>query len=518
MAFNPDVSLNMLQRIAAQRAIKSGTNLPPQMIGDSTGVSQMDPAFMAAVRQEMMGQGPEEQPEVAQPQAAPEASQNSPTAALMAGAADAGRVAAMANGGEVKGYAEGGKSVFERLKALLPEYDNTTRDDTSMLQAQGYSLPLDMPLKERMRRKAEGEAYRSQQEMANRLAAQRGVEVSPGIDPSFNAAESTLTKESMPMLTSLQGFAPPQVSPVDYAPPSFQDSEAPAAVAAPRANAAAAAAKALTTPPPAAVEPGKPDPAAEAMNARKQVESDAYKERMDKLLSDDQPLSAQDKWMALARAGFAAAAGSSPNALQNIGAGLGKGVESLDELRKERAINRMKQATLLQSQRSEDLSNDARNRQLDISQGGLTLQQEKEKREAKNAEIDDPINRAYKKALTIAALKADKPDAFMARVDAFRKAMPNASEEDILDRAAGYDSKSPNQYTITKDALNYARQDPIVKALAESPASFNPTPEFTKKLEDAMEAAKQRYLSQSGAGSKSSPPSAGGRVNFADLP
>jgi hypothetical protein len=53
------------------------------MTGDSTGVSTIDPAFMAAVRQEVMGQGPEEQPEIAQRQAAPEAPQDSTTQALM---------------------------------------------------------------------------------------------------------------------------------------------------------------------------------------------------------------------------------------------------------------------------------------------------------------------------------------------------------------------------------------------------------------------------------------------------
>ena len=490
MAFNPDVSLNMLQRIAAQRAIKSGTNLPPQMIGDSTGVSQMDPAFMAAVRQEMMGQGPEEQPEVAQPQAAPEAPQNSPTAALMAGAADAGRVAAMANGGEVKGYAEGGKSVFERLKALLPEYDNTTRDDTSILQAQGYSLPLDMPLKERMRRKAEGEAYRSQQEMANRLAAQRGVEVSPGIDPSFNAAESTLTKEPMPMPTSLQGFAPPQVSPVDYAPSSFQAPEAPAAVAVPRANAAAAAAKALTTPPPAAVEPGKPDPAAEAMNARKQEESNAYKERMDKLLSDDQPLSAQDKWMALARAGFAAAAGSSPFALQNIGAGLSKGVESLDELRKERAINRMKQATLLQSQRSEDLSNEARNRQLDISSRGVEIQGAREKRESEADIAERPAKMELLKAQAQAQLASaayslsgvelrktsgGKADNIMTRAKALMAEAEESGNPISLDEAIQRQYKDTSQLN-QKDLVTLATK------LIDPTALYGKTPEQVQSI------------------------------------
>ena len=130
MAFNPDISLNMLQRQAAERAFKQGTNLPPQMIpsqmippqqlpkmiGDSTGVSQMDPDFMAAVRQQVMGQGPEEQPEISQPQAAPEAPQESSTAALMSGAADASRVAAMAHGGAVRGYADGGANSIMPLQ------------------------------------------------------------------------------------------------------------------------------------------------------------------------------------------------------------------------------------------------------------------------------------------------------------------------------------------------------------------------------------------------------------------
>jgi len=127
MAFNPmqqqqspDMLMAMMtdprstpqQRMAAMSALntmRGGANAPqpPQMTGDGTGVSDMDPAFMAAVRQEMMGQGPEEQPEIQQRQAAPEAPENPATAALMSGAADAARVAAMAQGGAVKGYADG---------------------------------------------------------------------------------------------------------------------------------------------------------------------------------------------------------------------------------------------------------------------------------------------------------------------------------------------------------------------------------------------------------------------------
>ena len=121
MAMMTDPRATPQQRMAAMSALnamRGGANAPqpPQMTGDSTGVSDMDPAFMAAVRQEMTGQGPEAQPEIAQRQAAPEAPQESSTAALMSGAADASRVAAMAHGGAVKGYAEG-EEVDEEDKA-----------------------------------------------------------------------------------------------------------------------------------------------------------------------------------------------------------------------------------------------------------------------------------------------------------------------------------------------------------------------------------------------------------------
>ena len=158
MAFNPDISLNMLQRQAAERAFKQGTNLPPQMIpsqmippqqlpqmiGDSTGVSQMDPDFMAAVRQQVMGQGPEEQPEISQPQAAPEAPQESSTAALMSGAADASRVAAMAHGGAVKGYADGGANSLMPLQ-MTGDSMGMSQIDPALLAAGRQEMIGQMP-------------------------------------------------------------------------------------------------------------------------------------------------------------------------------------------------------------------------------------------------------------------------------------------------------------------------------------------------------------------------------------
>jgi len=389
MAFNPmqqqqspDMLMAMMtdprstpqQRMAAMSALntmRGGANAPqpPQMTGDGTGVSDMDPAFMAAVRQEMMGQGPEEQPEIQQRQAAPEAPENPATAALMSGAADAARVAAMAQGGAVKGYADG------------EEVEPTT----AQRLATAYNEEIDFPdLYEKLKQKVKasnkgiynflhGEG--SYDAVDKRSYASRNVSPSSkkriedkilreitakrmaGIDPN---AELPAIPPGAPGYGGFNG-------PVENASPEIEMPQVntPQFNIAPRANFAAAATQ---VPPPPAIKPNEPDPAAEAMNARKQEESNAYKERMDKLLSDDQPLSAQDKWMALARAGFAAAAGSSPFALQNIGAGLSKGVESLDELRKERAINRMKQATLLQSQRSEELTSEDRARTAGIQQ------------------------------------------------------------------------------------------------------------------------------------------------------
>jgi hypothetical protein len=117
MAMMTDPRATPQQRMAAMAALnamRGGANAP-QQIGD------MDPAEMGARRQEMMGQGPEEQPEIAQPQAAPEAPQNPSTEALMSGAADASRVAEMAHGGAVKGYAGSG-AVRKKFSEAFDSY------------------------------------------------------------------------------------------------------------------------------------------------------------------------------------------------------------------------------------------------------------------------------------------------------------------------------------------------------------------------------------------------------------
>lgn len=337
MAIMTDSRATPQQRMAAMSALnamRGGANAPPQMTGDSTGVSQISPEFMNLVRQQVMS---EEQPQQQENQ-----QKSDTTSALMAGAADADRVAAMAMGGAVKGYAEGEEVIdaySERMKKakgnpFLSQILQSLGEGKEQVNKSIYELMHGEGSFNRQLAKARGEPAPFEYD------GKPFVPLQPGLTPRYNFREEVAEPVVEPVVEPAVAAVPPT--------PPAAGPEGP--------------------PPPAAIEPGKPTPEQQAMLDRQQADADAYKERMDKLLSDDQPLSAQDKWMALARAGFATAAGSSPRALQNIGAGLGKGLESLDELRKERAVNRMKQATLLQSQRSEELAAKDRERAAGIQQ------------------------------------------------------------------------------------------------------------------------------------------------------
>ncbi len=72
------------------------------------------------------------------------------------------------------------------------------------------------------------------------------------------------------------------------------------------------------------------------------------KHQMDTM--DDEPLSSEDKGLALAKAGFGIAAGQSRHPLVNIGAGALGGVQALDEMKRTRALERMRQAQMAQTQ------------------------------------------------------------------------------------------------------------------------------------------------------------------------
>lgn len=471
MAMMTDPRASPQQRMAAMsalNALKGGANAPapPQMTGDSTGVSTINPAFMAAVRQEVMGQGPEEQPEIAQRQAAPEAQQDPTTQALMSGAADASRVAAMAHGGAVRGYAPGGEvtggygkkytygplSVGPFYPQNLPFGLGKLFDDNQDPNEEVDLLAAEDAARARGREsianrdKANIEAIKEQlldpnisdflkSNLRSRLSVleqnskadlRRNTEIAPSFkntdlyqyfvpqsekieiknkQADAVAEQQRLRGESQEplVLQSIEdlkkapplqdyGVGTPYEKPITLNTPDFFNAPA-------RRAEAAVAAQAAPPPPPAAAQAPAPavDPAAEAMNAQRQSESDAYKKRMEELLSGDQPLSSQDKYMALLQAGLGTmASASKPGAtfLGSIGEGGMSGVQSLDELRKERAVNRMKQATMLQAQRSEDLTAEDRARTAD--------------REEKKLAWDmNPINPAYKENLARAKYYAD---------------------------------------------------------------------------------------------------------------
>lgn len=84
---------------------------------------------------------------------------------------------------------------------------------------------------------------------------------------------------------------------------------------------------------------------------------DSDMEDLQALLDERQPmavgdgsLTSEDKGLALAKAGFAAAAGQSRHAMQNFGVGAATGVDALMKMKQARALQRMKEATLNQTQ------------------------------------------------------------------------------------------------------------------------------------------------------------------------
>ena len=303
MAMMTDPRASPQQRMAAMsalNALKGGANAPappPQMTGDSTGVSTINPAFMAAVRQEVMGQGPEEQPEIQQRQAAPEASQDPTTQALMSGAADASRVAAMARGGEVRGYKDG-----EEVKGGRPSLSD-------ILEEEEYPYLNDY--------------FRG----PSRLA---GVFPPRAVGPTALAAaplpEEPPPQESMP--TPQEEPMPPLRDVMRRPPAPMQNFD-------------------VQLPPAPEVNI---DQAAEEEKPARTGGKDYYA-LLEKMAEegDDGEASKKDKYMALLQAGLGTmAAASQPGAkfLGSIGQGGLMGVEGLQQARAARAQDRMKKMTL----------------------------------------------------------------------------------------------------------------------------------------------------------------------------
>jgi len=346
MAMMTDPRATPQQRMAAMSALNTmrggaiAPQQPPQMTGDSTGVSQIDPAFMAAVRQEVMGQGPEEQPEIPQRQAAPEAPQDPSTEALMSGAADASRVASMAHGGAVRGYAEGGKP--QSLSDLLEIINDPTAD------------PAD---------RARAEALRKKDQINNFYTTGAGKD-SPQFVKDIDKLDKYIPEPSfLPSLIykgakAVTDFAVPKVTKYftgyDTAP---ADEAAPTAETASVDTAAPVVATAPVVKPRVApvVNAGDgvlkvgPEIANKLINAPPNIAQDVPKKKdyfkllEEKLTENKSGISSQDKYMALLQASLGTmAAASQPGAklLGSIGQGGMAGIKQIEDARVLRAKER----------------------------------------------------------------------------------------------------------------------------------------------------------------------------------
>ena len=378
MAMMTDPRASPQQRMAAMsalNALKGGANAPappPQMTGDSTGVSTINPAFMAAVRQEVMGQGPEEQPEIQQRQAAPEAQQDPTTQALMSGAADASRVAAMARGGEVRGYKDG-----EEVKGGRPSLSD-------ILEEEEYPYLNDY--------------FRG----PSRLA---GVFPPRAVGPTALAAaplpEEPPPQESMP--TPQEEPMPPLRDVMRRPPAPMQNFD-------------------VQLPPAPEVNI---DQAAEEEKPARTGGKDYYA-LLEKMAEegDDGEASKKDKYMALLQAGLGTmAAASQPGAkfLGSIGQGGLMGVEGLQQARAARAQDRMKKMTLYGTLAGRQDASDAR---ADALEQAKVLAGERLKQDQKQFDREDETRRLIAAGREEAAnsanasLEAARTEAATARAEA----------------------------------------------------------------------------------------------------
>jgi hypothetical protein len=164
-------------------------------------------------------------------------------------------------------------------------------------------------------------------------------------------------------------------------------------------QAGANAAKAIATPPAPAAAPGGPD---EFGNM-----SPSFLEMAKKFVGaqEDAPLTADDKWLALARAGFGMAASQAPSFGQALGEGAMSGITQLQQVRAQRAEQAARRAQMgLQV-----ASTDAQLRQGDRT---YELQKGKMAQDAAEAEAKKPLIEAQVNELrTSAALNLAKAGA-----------------------------------------------------------------------------------------------------------
>lgn len=150
---------------------------------------------------------------------------------------------------------------------------------------------------------------------------------------------------------------------------------------------------------------------------------------------DDSPVTSEDKGLALAKAGFAMAAGDSPHALQNIGRGAMVGAESLQQMRQQRALQRMRE---VQAQAA--LARAMRPNTAQMSPLGQLIS------ERDSLPEGDQRRAAYDAAITRASEGAGGGDpVFKQQIEALRAANPGMSVQEATNIILQGDTERTNR-------------------------------------------------------------------------
>lgn len=228
------------------------------------------------------------------------------------------------------------------------------------------------------------------------------------------------------------------------------------------------------------------------------AEADFQKQMKDLLGSGK--ASKEDKWMALLKASLGtmeAASKPGATALGSIGAGGGKGLESLDDLRKERAVERMKKAALAQS--AHDSALDRR------------LKREKLDQDAASQDWDEsrlnPRNMYYK---AHAGSVGSKMTDFQRKMKLFEDidAETDPARKKVLQQQAntllGLGNKAKDLFAAEKDAVETAQDNVINRFGGESGVMLlegEALTEYRKALDKASLDALKRVEKIMGGGS-----------------
>jgi hypothetical protein len=199
------------------------------------------------------------------------------------------------------------------------------------------------------------------------------------------------------------------------------------------------------------------------------------------------------------------AAASQPGGtfLGSIGQGGLLGVKQLQEAKAARAERNMKQATLLQSQRSEDLSNEARDRQLKVSERGVEIQGARELREAEAERLAAPTRKALIEAQTANLIRPEKVSPLEQEINIQNKidAMPDGKDKTraqvVFDQSRTREVPQTSSFVIQQAIINAGEEagkafDKTLTVLEQVETDPVKKAETANKRQAAVEEAERR--------------------------